>query len=127
MRAQEKRGFPRVPVTLTAHCRIGNRFVREALSDLSEGGFYLRTRERAMEGTPVRIALALPSDDGPRVITLVGRVVRIDRDARGFAKGLGVSLSGTEIEPTDRASLSGFIGSSRALGLAPQVSRRSRI
>lgn len=80
-----------------------------------------------MEGAPVRVALALPSDDGPRVITLVGHVVRIDRDARGFAKGLGVSFSETEIDPTDRESLRGFIGNSRALELSPQVSRRSRI
>lgn len=80
-----------------------------------------------MEGAPVRVALALPSEAGPRVITLVGHVVRIDRDARGFAKGLGVSFSGTEIDPTDRESLRGFIGNSLALELSPQVSRRSRI
>ncbi len=58
--AMEKRGFPRIPVTLTAHCRIGNRYVKDAVADLSEGGLYLKTREPAREGTPVRVALALP-------------------------------------------------------------------
>ena len=114
MSAQEKRTHPRVPVTLTAHCRIGNRFVRDALGDLSEGGLYLRTKEKAIEGTPVRVALALPLADGPRVITLVGNVVRVDRDARGQAKGLGVSFSGAQIHDVDRQSLTGFIGSRRA-------------
>ncbi len=110
---KEKRIFPRVTVTLTAHCRIGNRFIRDALGDLSEGGMYLRTRERAREGTPVRVALALPFEDGPRVITLVGSVVRVNRDSRGEAMGLGVSFEGTEIEKNDRASLNGFIGTRR--------------
>lgn len=113
MRAKEKRCFPRVPVTLTAHCRIGNRFVRDALGDLSEGGLYLRTKERAREGTPVRVALALPFDDGPRVVTLVGSVVRVDRDRLGQARGLGVSFAGKEIQKNDRASLNGFIGTHR--------------
>lgn len=54
-----------------AHCRIGNRYVKDAVADLSEGGSYLKTREPAREGTPVRVALALPFGDGPKHCTLV--------------------------------------------------------
>lgn len=106
--AQEKRGFPRIPVTLTAHCRIGNRYVKDAVADLSEGGLFLRTRESAREGTPVRVALALPFGDGPRYCTLVGAVARIDRDGRGVLRGLGVAFSG-ELGRPDREALSGFL------------------
>ena len=112
--ASEKRIYPRVHVTLTAHCRIGNRFIRDAVADLSEGGLYLRTKEPAREGTPVRVALALPFLDGPKFCTLVGAVARVDRDARGSARGLGVSFIGTEIGVTDRTALTGFLASNRA-------------
>ena len=105
----EKRVFPRMTVTLTAHCRIGNRYVRDAVADLSEGGLYLKTKEPAREGTPVRVAIALPFLDGPRFCTLVGSVARVDRDARGTMKGLGVSFSGEEIASLDRRSLHGFL------------------
>ena len=104
----EKRNFPRIPVALTAHCRIGNRFVRDAVADLSEGGLYLRTREPARPGTPVRVALALPFADGPRYCTLVGSVARVDRDPKGTLRGLGVSFEGLE-EMRDREALRGFL------------------
>lgn len=109
-RDQEKRTFPRINVSLTAHCRIGNRYVRDAVADLSEGGLYLRTREPAREGTPVRVALALPFGDGPRFCTLVGAVARVDRDPRGYLRGLGVSFTGEQIAIADREALMGFIG-----------------
>lgn len=111
--SHEKRAFQRVPVMLIAHCRIGNRFLREPIADLSEGGLYLKTREVARQGTAVRVAIALPFTDGTRFCTLVGAVARVDRDARG-AKGLGVSFLGEEISGVDRQSLSGFISGSRA-------------
>lgn len=111
---RDKRVFPRIQVALTAHCRIGNRFVRDAVADLSEGGLYLRTREPARTGTPVRVALALPFSDGPRYCTLVGSVARVDRDARGVTKGLGVSFESVESELPDRTALKGFLSNSRA-------------
>ncbi|MFZ5439451.1 MAG: PilZ domain-containing protein [Myxococcota bacterium] len=106
---KEKRVFPRIQVALTAHCRIGNRFVRDAVADLSEGGLYLKTKEPAPRGTPVRVALALPFPDGPRYCTLVGSVVRVDRDARGVSRGLGVSFEGVETDLRDREALRGFL------------------
>lgn len=108
MRQSEKRVHPRVAVTLTAHCRIGNRFVRDAVADLSEGGLFLRTREPARPGTPVRVAIALPASDGVRFCTLVGSVVRVERDAKGHL-GLGVSFSGEDITLGDRETLKGFV------------------
>jgi uncharacterized protein (TIGR02266 family) len=107
--AAEKREFTRIPVTLTAHCRIGTRFVREAVGNLSAGGLYLRTRERAKQGTEVTVALALPYGDGLRFCTLAGTVVRVDRDSKGTPNGLGVSFIETEISTLDRITLQRFI------------------
>ena len=112
--SSERRSSPRLPVTLTAHCRIGNRFVRDAVSDLSVGGLYLRTREPAREGTPVRVALALPATDNPHYCTLVGNVARVDRDGRGLLKGLGVSFMDTEMAQLDRSALQGYLSTSHA-------------
>lgn len=105
----EKRVFPRVPVALTAHCRLGNRFLREAVADLSVGGLYLKTRERAREGTPIRVALALPHVDGPRFCTLAGSVVRVARDDTGTPCGLGVRFADAETSPADRLTLEQFL------------------
>lgn len=114
MAQADKRVFPRIQVALTAHCRIGNRFVRDAVADLSEGGLYLRTKEAAKTGTPVRVALALPFSGGPKYCTLVGVVVRVDRDARGAVKGLGVSFEGMGTDLHDRAALKGFLSKTAA-------------
>jgi uncharacterized protein (TIGR02266 family) len=110
---QEKRFFPRISVALTAHCRIGNRFVKDPVADLSEGGLYLKTKEPAPAGTPVRVALALPFAEGPRYCTLVGAVARIDRDSRGFSKGLGVSFEQLDAN-LDRQALRGFLSNQAA-------------
>ena len=114
MPQSDKRVFPRIQVALTAHCRIGNRFVRDAVADLSEGGLYLRTKEAAKAGTPVRVALALPFAGGPKYCTLVGVVVRVDRDSRGVVKGLGVSFEGMGTDLHDRAALKGFLSKTAA-------------
>jgi hypothetical protein len=106
---QEKRVFPRFPVALTAHCRIGNRFIRDAVGDLSEGGLYLKTREPAREGAPVRAVLALPAERGTRICTLVGNVARVDRDPRGHLIGLGVSFAEDQIASLDRRSLNDYL------------------
>lgn len=112
MKTSEKRGFPRVAVSLTAHCRIGNRFTRDAVVDLSSGGLYLRTRELAKKGTPVRVALALPYEGGPKFCTLVGSVAREDRDPFGKLRGYGVSLDPAQTPLHDRTLLSTFVSRS---------------
>jgi hypothetical protein len=103
----EKRAFPRVSVKLTAHCQVGTRFVRDQLVDLSERGLYLKTREPVREGAAVRVALALPFEDGPRYCTLGGVVVRVDRDPRGVTTGLGMSFAGVASSALD--VLRGFL------------------
>lgn len=107
--SHEKRTSRRVPVKLTAHARIGNRFVKEALGDLSTGGLYLKTREPAKEGAPVTVAIALPAADGSKICTLVGSVVRVDKDPRGKLLGVGVSFSGAQMSKKDLEVLQGFL------------------
>ncbi len=109
MTLNEKRATPRMPVTLTGHCRIGNRFVREPVVDLSLGGLYLRTREAVKTGIPVRVALALPWEDGPRFCTLVGNVARVERDPRGLLKGIGVCFAPEQMSSPDCQTLQSFL------------------
>jgi uncharacterized protein (TIGR02266 family) len=111
---QEKRVFRRFSVTLTAHCRLGNRYIRDAILDLSEGGMYLRTKEPAREGTPVRVALALPHRDGAHFCTLAGNVARLDRDAKGHVRGLGVSFDDETLAAHDRDLLATYLEATRS-------------
>ena len=104
----EKRAEPRLAVTLAAHCRVGDRYLRESLTDVSPSGLFLATRERFAMGAPVRVALALPYADGPRFCTLVGTVVRVAHDPAGSPNGLGVAFEG-EVNGLDRELLKGFI------------------
>ena len=105
----EKREAKRIPVVLKARCRIGNRFVRESIGNLSAGGLYLQTREPVKEGTQVRVALALPGGDAPKICTLVGTVARVDRDEHGAQRGLGISFAPDQISVLDRVNLRRFI------------------
>ena len=111
MGPKEKRSAPRISVKLTGHCQIGKKYVRDAIVDLSEGGFYLHTRETAKEGAPVRVAIALPYLEGPRFCTLVGNVARVDKNSKGVTTGLGISLSSEQIALLDKRTLAGFIES----------------
>ena len=111
---REKRAARRVSVALTAHCRIGNRFVREPVADLSSGGLYLKSHAPAQEGIAVRVALALPYDDGPRFCTLAGSVVRLDKDPAGRLCGLAVSFLSTEMSDADRVTLETFLSTRSA-------------
>jgi hypothetical protein len=95
-------------VSLPAHCRLGEDHRRDPLSDISLGGFYLKTTARAAVGTPVRVALALPLTDGLRFCTLVGSVVRVDEDEGGTVRGLGVALN-NRLDRFDGEILQGFI------------------
>lgn len=106
---QDKRLARRVTVSLAAHCRIGDRYVRDLICDLSVGGLYLKTREPAREGTPIRVAVALPFQDGAKFCTLVGSIARVDRDQRGILLGFGVKFAGEEIAADDRRAISEFV------------------
>lgn len=106
--ADEKRDSRRVSVTLTAHCRLGNRHVRDAICDVSRGGLYLKTREPVREGTEVRVAMALPWAEGHRFCTLVGNVARVDRDSRGILRGWGVRIA-PQTDSNDRQTLEHFL------------------
>lgn len=104
----ERRRDARMPVTLTAHCQIGSRYVRDMLSDISLGGLFMRTDEPASDGSAVRVALALPYADGLRFCTLTGTVVRTAREAGGRRAGVAIAFD-DESDPFDREMLRGFL------------------
>jgi hypothetical protein len=102
----EKRSSQRVAVSITAHCRIGSRYIRDPIGDLSVGGLYLRTREVARTGTPVRVAFAITRQSGTHFISLAGQVARLDHDDHGILRGLGVRFDQSELDDEDRSLLS---------------------
>lgn len=106
---RERRGSRRIPVALTGHCQIGHRYVREAIHDMSLGGLYLRTREVAREGTPVRVAVALPAGDGPQFCTFAGLVARVARDDTGYQTGLGVRFAPETTNGADLRCLAEYL------------------
>jgi len=105
----EKRRSPRVQVELTAHCQIGHDFHRLPVADLSRGGLRLTTRERTREGTPVRVAIALPLEDGVRFCTFSGHVARVAVDPMGRTEGLGVCFVEAERVEVDHDALVVFL------------------
>ncbi len=107
--SHEKRATKRVPVNLTAHARIGTRFLKDGVGDLSSGGLYLKTKEPFPEGTPVRVAVALPDLDGPRICTLVGCVARLDCDEKGRPVGIGVSFAPDQMSEPDLQTLASWL------------------
>lgn len=112
----EKRRDTRVAVELTAHCQIGHAFHRLPVVDLSRGGLRLETSNRHQEGTPVRVALAVPSsseDDGLHFCTLSGQVAHNAMDAWGRPLGVGVRFEETVRGDADLEALRHYL---RSLG-----------
>lgn len=97
-----------------AHARIGHRYVRDAIGDLSDGGLFLRTKEAARVGAPVRVALVLPGANGPEYCTLVGRVLRVDPGGAGRGRGVAVQFELDQIAPADRNRLEEFLARAAA-------------
>lgn len=114
--SSEKRRDTRVSVELTAHCQIGHAFHRLPVSDLSRGGLRLETVEHHREGTPVRVALAVPSpseEAGLHFCTLSGQVAHNAVDPRGRPLGVGVRFVDPDPNDDDLEALRAYL---RTLG-----------
>lgn len=114
--SSEKRRDTRVSVELTAHCQIGHAFHRLPVSDLSRGGLRLETAEHHQEGTPVRVALAVPSpveEAGLHFCTLSGQVAHNAVDPRGRPLGVGVRFVEADRGDSDLEALRAYL---RSLG-----------
>jgi hypothetical protein len=107
--ARDKRTFPRLPVELTGHCLVGNRFLRNGIANLSLGGLLLRTNEGARQGLPVRVAVALPFPDGVRFCSVAGSVARLVRDPIGLLQGIGVAFERGAMNAPNRTLLTRFL------------------
>lgn len=113
----DRRCSPRWPVTLLANCLVGTHFLRNAVADLSSSGAFIRTTEIFPEGLPVRVAMALPTDEGPRLCTFVGTVARVAPDTEGDAMpGIGVAFSSETLAGSDGGVLRSYLEQ-----LAPEV------
>lgn len=112
--SSEKRRDTRVTVELTAHCQIGHAFHRLPVSDLSRGGLRLETVDHHQEGTPVRVALAVPSpseEAGLRFCTLSGQVAHNAVDPWGHPLGVGVRFVEPERRDADLEALRAYLQS----------------
>lgn len=91
MKPAEKRQSPRVPVTLELSYFSAGQLARDLVTDLSEGGLFVRTRKPLAIGTEVELHVELP--DG--VTRVRGRVVWL----RGAEDGMGIAFVGDVPEP----------------------------
>lgn len=85
-----KRDFSRVPVTITAEVRSGDRTVRGSVEDMSVSGLFLACRDPFPPGTECEVLVTLGEGDGVARIEAQGAVVRSD------AEGMALALSGTD-------------------------------
>jgi type IV pilus assembly protein PilZ len=97
MKPADRRQSPRVPVTLELSYFSEGQLARDLVTDLSEGGLFVRTRKPLPIGTEVALQLELPSG----VTRLHGRVVWLRNAAED---GMGIAFVG-EVPPTIRALL----------------------
>lgn len=104
----ERRRDPRMPLHLIAHCQLGSRYARETVRDLSPAGLRLSVKEPVPEGTPVRVALALPCAEGLRFCTLLGNVVYTMGGMTGRTHAVGVHFD-PELSAFDRDVLGAFL------------------
>ena len=112
MKAPDLRASPRIAAMLNAHAQLGTAFLREAVTQISDKGLFLKTRFQISEGTAVRLAVSLPFGLGSTVCTLIGNVTRQSADANGVQQGIGIKLQAHEMTPTDRATWTAFVGRS---------------
>jgi type IV pilus assembly protein PilZ len=82
----ERRQSPRVPVTLELSYFSEGQLARDLVTDLSEGGLFVRTRRPLPIGTEVELQLELPAG----VTRAKGRVVWL----RGADDGMGIAFVG---------------------------------
>jgi uncharacterized protein (TIGR02266 family) len=85
-----KRGFPRLPVTLGVRYRTAGEFVLEHATNISRGGIFIQTDDPPAMDAAVQVELQLPDD--PAIVTTNGIVVHRQLAVGGKAPGVGVQF-----------------------------------
>lgn len=87
----DKRQFPRVPVSLTVAYPSAGDFVRDLATDLSPGGLFIRTSKPLPIGTEIDLKVVIPNQE--LTLSVRGRVVWL-KDHQGIAEGMGIHFTG---------------------------------
>lgn len=87
-RQRQHRRAPRIPVPgLVGYFFTGGAACPQEIRNISVMGFYMKTDQRWMPGTVIRITLQMIDSDGQNPsdsITVLARAVNWDRDGGGF-------------------------------------------
>jgi hypothetical protein len=108
MTARERRRNPRLPMSLTATCYIGEQAINDPLENISSAGLYLRTAADLKVDERARIVLSLPYIGGRRYCTVNGHVRRVDTDAGGRTKGAAIVFD-PDMSDSDRTLIRSFM------------------
>lgn len=91
----ERRSFLRLPTRIPVDVTAGGESVQLNVRDISQGGFFIATREPLERGTPVSLRLSYSEDEAP--IELSGTVAWVRSARRGRdAAGMGVEFGGLD-------------------------------
>jgi len=91
---QDRRRFPRLPITIQAKVWWRGGELRAFTSDVSVDSVFLETREPLNAGARVRVELSVASPSGPRKVVADGEVMRTGASefGSGSAKGMAVQF-----------------------------------
>jgi len=109
MNMEEKRKEKRVPVNIEVQYSTEQSFAVDWISNISRGGFFIKTEKPLSPGTRLKITFTLPDKQIP--ITVEG-VVRWKADPGADPRlipGMGVEI--TKISEKDRKYLDDFVSS----------------
>jgi len=86
----DKRQYPRVPVSLRVNYPSKGDLQKDLATDLSPGGLFIRTSKPLPIGTEVDLEVTVATEDPP--ITVRGRVVWMR--GQGGKEGMGIQFTG---------------------------------
>jgi two-component system, cell cycle response regulator len=108
---------PRIPCRIPVLFLHGKSPVCGHALDLSDGGLFLATHELLRDGTPLNLALYLPSAS-PRLMQVAGRVAWANPESKRLCPALpaGVGVQFLDLDEQETAQLKAFIEAEQQKG-----------
>lgn len=99
--SMENRRSGRVPSRMRCWCEGDNVTLYSRVSNLSEGGLFLRTSTPLREGMRAKVRLGVGEEDGPEVQTLV-KVVWTRQNDKQRPSGMGLQFESLDAGSLER-------------------------
>jgi uncharacterized protein (TIGR02266 family) len=99
--SMENRRSGRVPSRMRCWCEGDNVTLYSRVSNLSEGGLFLRTSTPLREGMRAKVRLGVGEEDGPEVQTLV-KVVWTRQNDKHRPSGMGLQFESLDAGSLER-------------------------